>query len=81
MRREYLIHLFVICSLIVFGVTYFMVDRIMLRAVQLGNNSMDVDFSSRSLGYASGITLVFALIFWLFVKDVGKHLGDEEQEE
>lgn len=70
-NRRTLLGIFASSALVVFGVSYTMIDRVMLRAAQLANNNMDVEYDSRSLIYALSITAAYSLLFYLFSRDIG----------
>ena len=72
MNRHYQIHLYIITSIIVAAVSYFMVDRVSLRAAQLANNDMTTEYSSRSIIYTVVITLAYSALYWIFVRDISK---------
>lgn len=79
MSKNNLIHIYIITTIIVAAVSYFMVDRISLRAAQLANNTMDADYTSRSIIYAVGITMAYSALYWLFVRDLGTSLSEGEE--
>jgi hypothetical protein len=68
-RREWIM-IFVAGAAVVFAISYTMIDRIMLRAAQLANNNMDVEYDSRSLIYALSITAAFSVLFYFFSRDI-----------
>lgn len=71
-NRQSIRWFFLASSLVVFVVSYTIIDRITLRAAQLANNTMDAEYDSRSLMYALSVTAVYSIIFYLFVRDISK---------
>lgn len=57
---------------IVFGVSYFMTDRIFLRAAQLSQGTMAPEYKPMGWVYASIITALFGLCFWIFIRDIAR---------
>lgn len=71
-NRRGLLLIFLACAAVVFAVSYTMIDRVMLRASQLANNNMDVEYDSRSLIYALSITAAFSVLFYFFSRDISE---------
>ncbi|MGC6531370.1 MAG: hypothetical protein ACON34_00050 [Flavobacteriales bacterium] len=69
---------FPILIVVVFAVTYFMADRIFLRAAQLSQNDMDPVVKPMGLVYAGAVTLMFIAVYGLFLRDIR---GDKDQED
>lgn len=63
---------FPILIVVVFAVSYFISDRIFLRAAQLSNNTMDPEIKPMGLVYAGVITLLFVVVYGLFLRDIRK---------
>lgn len=57
---------------IVFGVSWFITDRIFLRAAQISQNTMTPEFEPKGLLYAGMATAVFGVFFWIFIRDVAR---------
>jgi len=70
LTRRDKINTYITTSIVVCAVSYFVVDRFMLRAAQLANNSMSTEYNPRSLIYATIITVAYSVIFWIFIRDI-----------
>lgn len=66
--KIYLVLLPLVC-----GISYYITQRAFLRLAQLRANTMDVEVeSTRAIIYASIIALVFSLIYYFIVRDLGQ---------
>ena len=71
---------FPILIAVVFAVTYFMADRIFLRAAQLSQNDMEPTIQPMGLVYAGAVTLMFIAVYGLFLRDI-RNDQDQDQNE
>ena len=63
---------FPLLLVIVFGVSWVITDRVFLRATQISQGTMTPDFEPKGLLYAGMATAVFAVFFWVFIRDVSR---------
>lgn len=71
MKEKYL-KVWMVLAPIVFGVSYFIINRIRLRMKQLAKNAMDVNEDDSGWIYAIGVTIVFSIIYWFVARDLSK---------
>lgn len=74
-HRKYLI-IYLVCAVVIFSVTYYITDRVYLRAKQIAQNKIDVDYHQRGYNYAIGVTGAFSLLYFFFARDM---LSDREK--
>lgn len=73
-------HIGALLAMVVFGISLFMMKRVNLRAMQLGNNSMDVSIDNKHWVYACICTAIF-IVFYLLVAREFKDIEKEHDQE
>ena len=78
-ERKYLI-IYIISAIVIFSVTYYITDFVNLRAKQIAENTLDVEYQSRGFHYALGITGAYSLLYLFFARDMIRTRTDSEEE-
>lgn len=73
-------HVGAILSMVVFGLSLFIMKRVNLRAIQLSENRMDVSLDYKHWIYATICTLVFVIFYILISREFPEHEEEEEEE-
>ncbi|MFZ6052599.1 hypothetical protein [Halocola ammonii] len=79
-ERKYLI-IYVVTAAVIFSVTYYVTDFVNLRAKQIAENTLDVEYKSRGFHYALGITGAYSLLYLFFTRDMIKTKREMEDPE
>lgn len=76
MKEGYL-KVWMVLAPLVFGVSYFITDRVSLRIQQLQEQNMQASSGGNAWIYATIVTVVFSLIYFFVARDLTKS-GDED---
>jgi len=74
-------HIGAILSMVVFGISLFIMKRVNLRAQQFSENRMDVDVSNKHWIYATICTAIFIVLYALVAKEFNKPINSDEPED
>jgi len=78
MRLSRTFHIGVILSIVIFFTAKFVMERASLRALQLGENKMDVEVGNKHWIYATIVTSVFVVFYALISKQFSR-IEDEHE--
>lgn len=70
--KEIYFKIWLVLAPIVFGVSYFITNRIRLRMMQLAKNKMQVEGDDSGWYYALGVTVLFSVIYFFVARDLSK---------
>ncbi len=76
MKEGYL-KVWMVLAPFVFGVSYFITDRVNLRIQQLKEQNMHAATGGNALIYASIVTVVFSLIYYFVARDLSRNADDD----
>lgn len=76
--KEIYLKVWMVAAPVVFGVSWYLTDRIRLRIKQLSENSMNVESDQSAWIYAIIVTVIFSIAYFFIARDLSRSSTQSE---